>query len=195
MTAWTFLLAALLLIVGYLAASGFFRVWQLYRGPRIITCPENDQPAAVKVDALSAAKWTAIAGETPLRLSSCSRWPEMAGCGQECLSQVESSPVDCAVKTIVTKWYAGKSCVFCQEPIGTIVWHERPPALRAPDGTTREWKDIPAEDLSRVFATHSPVCWPCHICESFRHDHEELVIDRPPHGTRHAAINPSYDVY
>ncbi len=195
MTAFTFLVAAILLTSAYFFLKGYFRVWLTYRGERIIICPENHKSAAVLVDASRAAKWTAIAGKTPLSLSTCSRWPEMAGCGQECLAQVESSPAACAVKTIVTQWYEGKSCAFCGHAIEEIVWHERPPALRAPDGVTREWNEMATELLPSVFATHQAVCWPCHVRESFRYKHPELVIERPPHSEHHHVIPPSLSVY
>jgi hypothetical protein len=35
--------------------------------------------------------------------------------------------------------------------------------------------------LQETFATHQPVCWDCHIAQTFRREHAELVTDRPPH--------------
>ena len=32
--------------------------------------------------------------------------------------------------------------------------------------------------------THLPVCWNCHIAESFRREHPELVVDRPASSSR-----------
>ncbi len=195
MTTWTFVGVVVIAIIGYLFVSGFLATWRQYRGARIITCPENLEPAAVRVAAASAANSYALTGVTNLRLNTCSRWPEMAGCGQECLAQVESGPESCLVRSIVTSWYEGKSCAFCAKSIGDIVWHERPPALRRPDGTTVEWKELRHEDLPGAFAAGAPVCWPCHVRESFRRDHGELVIERPPHTEPRHAIPPSLTVY
>ena len=151
------------------ALSRFFT----YRGTSVITCPETLQPAAVEVDALHAA----VAND--LRLASCSRWPEKAGCDQACLQQIEARPEACRLHNIVTLWYRDKTCVFCHRPVGKIVWHERPPALLAPDGTTREWKEVAPEELPVLFGTHRPVCWACHVVAAFRREHPDMVIERP----------------
>jgi len=158
---------------------------RLARGERIITCPDNDQPAAVRVS---------VSGPD-LHLRSCSRWPEMAGCAEDCLRQVEAAPHDCLVRSIVARWYEGKSCHYCGDEIGAIVWHERPPALRLPDGTTREWKDIRSEELPKLFAIASAVCWRCNLTETFLREHAALVIERPRVRQSHKTIPPSVSVY
>ena len=178
MSPWLIAGAVLIAVAAYLLFSGFFRTFLTFRGTRVITCPENLESAAVKVNAAHAAQWASIAGEPDLRLKSCSRWPEKAGCGQECLAQIEASPESCLVQTIVANWYAGKSCTFCEKPIGEIVWHERPPALRTADGRTREWKDIAPEELPKAFNEAAAVCWPCNLVETFRREHPEQVIER-----------------
>jgi hypothetical protein len=65
--------------------------WRRWRGTRIVTCPENKQPAAVDMD-LRYAIAGSIAGRPELRLRDCSRWPERSACGQVCLAQLEESP-------------------------------------------------------------------------------------------------------
>ncbi len=195
MSAWSIVGTAIIAVTAYLLLSGFFRTWRRFRGVRVITCPENREPAAVEVDALRAARWAAMAGETDLHLSACSRWPEKAGCAQECLAQIESSPESCLVRAVAASFYSGKHCIFCNSAIEQIVWLERPPALRAPDKTTHEWKDIAPQDLPKVFATYEPVCWPCHIRESFRAQHPDLVIERPRVAEPHPMLTPSSGVY
>src|SRR5262245_56288294 len=101
-----FLVAALTLGLLSLAMIRSIRAYVKYRGLRLITCPEIHQPAAVSVNALFAA-YTAATLAPLLELKQCSRWPEKRGCGQECLGQIERSPEDCLVRTIVTRWYAG----------------------------------------------------------------------------------------
>jgi len=82
------------------------RAWWKYRGGED-HLSRNQQAAGVVVDARHAAA-TALGKSPELRLSSCSRWPERAGCGQECLSQIEASPVECLVRNILTSGMRAK---------------------------------------------------------------------------------------
>ncbi len=165
-------LGVLLVLVRALGA-GYFK----YRGTRVITCPENHQTAAVEVDALHAAT-TAVAHNPDLRLRECSRWPEHQDCGQECLSQISAAPEDCLVRNILSRWYHGKSCIYCNKDLGEINWTEYRPALMSPEGKTVEWFEIAPENVFNVLDTHKPVCFSCHVAERFRLDHPELVLDR-----------------
>ena len=185
----------ILALTAYVLLSGFLSTYRRYRGQRIITCPENVRPASVRVNALRAAHWAAISGDTVLRLSQCSRWPEKAGCGQECLGQIQTDPESCAVSTIVSNWYDGKHCVFCDVEVGAIVWHERPPAVRSSAGEIREWKDIPAEQLPEVFATHAPVCFNCSLTERMLNEHPDLVISRDYQPHHESTLTPSSQTY
>lgn len=148
------------------------------RGARVITCPDNELLAAVRVDAGHAAL-TSAGGRERLRLETCSRWPEKAGCGQECLKQIEAQPMDCLVRTQVSQWYADKSCALCGKALGAADWTERKPALRAPDGRTIEWRDVRPETMYQMMATHAPICWDCHVAETFRNQRPDLVLDNP----------------
>ena len=49
------------------------RAYLRFRGKMLVSCPETDRPAAVRVAAAKAA-WEAIVGNRELRLSECSRW-------------------------------------------------------------------------------------------------------------------------
>ena len=97
-----------LFVFGRRLAGAFLR----YRGTRVVVCPENREMVAVQVDAGHAAL-SAPQGRPELRLESCTRWPEKAGCGQECLGQIESAPQACLLRNILGDWYQGKSCAFC----------------------------------------------------------------------------------
>ncbi len=169
--------AALLLAVLFLGLPRFLRAYRKFRGVRVITCPENQQPAAVKVDAWGAGR-AAATGQMGLRLKTCSRWPERRDCGQQCLAQIEAAPEDCLVRNILANWYAGKNCVYCQKPLDAIHWMEHHPAVMSPEGKTLEWSEIRPETIPAVLATHRPVCWNCHVAETFRYLHPELVVDR-----------------
>jgi hypothetical protein len=171
----TMALAVLGLATLLLAVVIIGKRWAKWRGARLITCPENQRPAGVQVDALRAA----VQGSSGLRLNDCSRWPDKKDCGQECLRQIENSPEECLVRGILERWYADKDCVYCGAPLGEIHWHERKPALMAPGGRTIEWQEVRPEQLPDVLATHGAICWNCHIVEGFRREHPELVFERP----------------
>jgi hypothetical protein len=153
--------------------QAYFRL----RGQRLVTCPETKAPAAVAVSAKEAALG-AFVNEPTLRLQECSRWPERENCGQECLQQVEADSQSCLVWNIVAQWYEGKKCVFCQKPFGPLHHIDHVPALLGPDFRTCEWKDMAPQDLPNVLSTHQPVCWNCHVAETFRRLHPRLVTDR-----------------
>jgi len=154
------------------------RVYLRFRGKRIVSCPENHRPAAVELNAAKAAV-DAMAGDTQLRVTACSRWPEREGCPEGCLAQIEEAPKACLVATIINQWYQGQTCAFCHKPFGELHWHDHPPALLNKEHKTVAWNDIAAENLQDALATHRPVCWSCHIAETFRHEHADLVVDRP----------------
>jgi len=176
-----FLLPILAIAAAVFLFIGLRRALQTYlefRGERLITCPENHKAAAVRVAAGKAAL-EATLGTEQLRLSACSRWPEMQGCGQECLAQIEDSPKSCLVSSIVNNWYQGKSCAYCHKPFAEIHWHDHPPALVDQERKTVQWNEVPLDQLQQVMTNHWPVCWNCHIAETFRREHPELVVDRP----------------
>lgn len=159
------------------------RTYLKFRGEMVVSCPETHKPAAVRVAAAKAAI-EATVGNPQLRLSECSRWPERQACGQECLRQIEEAPKACLVWTIINRWYQGQECVYCHKPFEEIHWHDHPPALLDRDAKTLQWNEVPAEKLQDVLGTHRPVCWNCHIVETFRREHLDSVVDRPEDSRR-----------
>lgn len=151
-----------------------------YACTRVITCPETQKPAAVRVDSGHAA-FTGILGDPDLRLKECSRWPERKDCGQECLRQIELSPEECLLRHILVNWYTGKTCVICNKEFGEINWYDHKPALLHPAEYTVEWQEVPAEKVYEVLSIYKPVCWNCHVAERFRREHPDLVVDHPWH--------------
>jgi hypothetical protein len=61
-------------------------IYNHFRGIRAVSCPENQQPVAVRFDALHAAA-SGMSGRPALRLSACTRWPERRGCDQACIAE------------------------------------------------------------------------------------------------------------
>lgn len=176
----TLTLLALLVLAPLLGvfATLAVRTWRTYRGVRVITCPETRRPAAVKVDALHAAA-SVVRDKVDLRLESCTRWPERAGCDQDCLAQIEADPNETRLETILDACVSCKRCALCRRRIPPLSRVGHRPAFRAPDGTTIGVDDIAPEHVYEIAWTHAPVCWDCHVAETFRREHPELVIDWP----------------
>ncbi len=181
------------IIVAAFILGAFFFLWrnviktyQRFRGKMLVMCPETHQATGVEVDERHAALSTAHGGPD-LRLKACTRWPEHENCGQGCLNQIELSPDGCLVRTMLTDWYQGKSCISCGREFPKIdsydhkavFGYDKKPALRSPEGAIVEWLEVPVETLPEVLSTHKPVCWNCLIVHRFRNGHPELVVDRP----------------
>jgi hypothetical protein len=149
-----------------------------YSGAHVVTCPETHQPAGVDVDRSRALR-TGLFSPPNLRLANCSRWPERAGCGQECLSQIEAAPQGCLVRNIVGKWYEGKVCASCKLPFHEIQWQVSKPALLLADKTSVEWNRVPAERLQEVLATAEPLCCSCYLAARIVAERPDLAVERP----------------
>ena len=184
MTLTTIFAAAVILVVAYVALRPLVRTYLTYRGTRVVTCPETGTPAAVDVDARYAVGSQMSFGSPMLELSSCSRWPERRACGRECLAQIEAAPRDCLARAILERWYAGKACALCGQPFGDIAWSDHKPAARLATGHTLAWAAIRPAEMPVVLAASAPVCWNCHIAETFRREHPDLVVDDPPPAPR-----------
>lgn len=181
------ILAAILILLAGTVVAGLavgLRTFLRYRGQRLVTCPANHETAAVHVNAAKAAS-SRLVGKPEIRLEQCSRWPEMRNCGQTCLSQVNADPENCLVWNIVANWYKGKTCAFCQKPFDEMHWHDRHPALLSPERVAKQWNEVPAERLPKIFETYLPVCWNCYVAETFRHQNPDRVLNR--HWERGAA--------
>src|SRR5664279_5447244 len=173
------ILVVVLLFLAVIVSFGLFliaRELNRYHGKRVITCPETKQPAAVHINMAKVAR-EAVLGKPDVRLDQCSRWPERASCGQDCLSQIKADPEGCMVWNIVDDWYKGKSCAYCQKPFGEIHWHDRHPALLGPDRSIVQWNEVPPENLPQIFQNYLPVCWNCYIAEEFRRKNPDRAMD------------------
>jgi len=165
-------------VVVVLGLGRFLRAFFHQRGQRLVACPETQQPAAVRVNAVRAAL-SSLRGRPQLRLDACSRWPEREGCGQECLAEIAAAPEGCMVRGMLVRWYEGKRCALCGSDVDAAHWYAHEPALLDANGQTLEWRQIPALDLEGVLETHRPVCWNCHIIESVIREHPDRVVFRP----------------
>jgi hypothetical protein len=92
LTTLLFAVGAILLLAAVAVAIWYVPGYRRFQQEAIVTCPETSLPATVRVNALSFAA-TARAERPALGLASCTRWPQRAGCGRECLPQVEREAV------------------------------------------------------------------------------------------------------
>jgi hypothetical protein len=154
--------------------------WRRARDRRVIVCPETGTAEGVALDSAGAAKAAFLGGEVS-RLSSCTRWPERAGCGQECLSQIASAPDGCSIRARLEQWYSGRICALCGLSFTTIRWWDHKPGLLNPAREVVDWSEIRSEVLPETLERCYPICWGCTNAEWFRMRHPELVIDDPWH--------------
>jgi len=166
-------LSLLVAVLVAVAAVAFGRRYFALRGARLVECPETRARVAVSLRVARAA----VGGS--LSLSECSRWPARKSCGQQCLAEIERAPAGCLVRTIVTSWYAEKTCAVCGRPLGEIDWIERKPGFIDAAGRARPWVDVPPEQLPDVLAHDRPICFDCYVAAIFRQQHPELVVDNP----------------
>jgi len=159
-------LAFALAVVGVWRAS---TVWRRYRGMRLVSCPENGVSAAVTID-LRRAIASSLAGSEPeCHLATCSRWETRGpGCDEACVPQVSAGGEDSTVRALARRWYAGRPCVLCEQPITEESALDHHAALMDANGRTIEWTDVRPEHLHDVLQSHRPVCWNCHIAKQFR---------------------------
>ena len=170
------MIAALIVAAIYLGIRYFVRASQVFGGERVIICPETGKQAMVELDVRRAAL-SSLFGQTDLRLENCWRWPIKQDCGQECLLQLDMADEQCLVRSVLEKWYRDKLCAFCQRPFDQIDLIDHKPALLNPEGVTVEWKQIPVPTVMEAMANYQPVCWNCHIAQTFRREHLDLVVD------------------
>jgi hypothetical protein len=161
----------------YFSVRYFARARERFGGGKVIICPETGKQAMVEVDVRHAAL-TSLVRQPDIRLESCWRWPLNQECGQECLVELDVAPPECLVRSVLMKWYRGKRCVFCQRTFDEITLTDHKPALLCLEGKLVEWPQVRMSNLAEVLATHTPVCWNCHIAQTFRREHPDLVVDR-----------------
>ena len=172
-----YIIVAALVVAAIYFGVRYFRATGKFGGSRVIVCPETGKQAMVEVDTRRAAL-TSLVGKTDIRLESCWCWPLNEDCGQECLLQLDVATDDSLVRSVLSKWYRGKQCAFCERSFGDLDVIDHKPALLNPEGVTVEWSAIPISAVNEAMATYLPVCWNCHIAQTFRQEHADLVVDR-----------------
>ncbi|HUK51683.1 MAG TPA: hypothetical protein VL099_00170 [Candidatus Binatia bacterium] len=172
-----YLLGAMVVLALAYAIPQLLRV-RAFRGAMLVTCPENKKPAAVKVSVWRAAM-AAVLGRRHLELCNCSRWPERRDCPQDCICEIVGDPEGHRVWNVATEWFRGRACACCGKPITRLGHLDRRPALLDAQHKSVEWDAIPPEKLPEALWGSKPVCWNCHIADTFVREHPDLVTYRP----------------
>jgi hypothetical protein len=164
-----FVLAFLAMVVSFVVFRTIrvLHTYFLYRGKRVVNCPETRKTEAVDVAARTVAA-SGFLGSRTLRLDRCSRWPEHQDCGQGCLKQIAADPENCLLWNIVSNWYLGRSCACCHQRFGTLHRLDHAPALMREDHTTIEWDQVRPEQIPEILATLKPICWNCYLAANVR---------------------------
>ena len=102
-------------------------IYRRFSGSRLVSCPENQRPGVVSIDARHAVS-TGIDGKPDVRLCDCSRWPERLNCDQACLSQAIQAgpymPVETKVRTKQIYHLPVILAAFAAWYLGAI-WHSQ----------------------------------------------------------------------
>jgi len=149
------------------------------RGRQPVICPDSGQPVDVEVDN-KFAFWSALRGQEHSRLESCTRWPEKADCGQECLAQIEPSPEN--VERLLTKWYEGKSCAICTRALSPSDWRRSRLAVLNEQQKIFELRDMYLDELQATLQNMRPLCWNCHQEERARQATPARILKGDRHG-------------
>ena len=86
---------------------------------------------------------------------------------------------DHATTELLKRFFNGKACAICRQPIPPVHRMGLKPGLLNPE--TREthlWNEIPDVNLSAALAVQLPVCSACGAAESFRQRFPDRVVDR-----------------
>lgn len=150
------------------------------RGRRRVTCPDSKQPVEVVVDRKFVFRM-ALRGQEHSRLESCSRWPEKADCGQECLAQLDPSPEN--IDRLLTQSYAGKACAICARSLTPADWRGSRLGVLDQSGKLLELREMTLERLASVLENMRPLCWKCHQEERAR---RAVPVTNFLKGDRHA---------
>jgi len=172
-----YLVVGIAVIVGLVfIIRALVRTYVEYRGKRLVICPQTEKYATVEIDAPLAAV-TSLFGAPELRIENCSRWPERQHCVQDCIWQIDLSPLGCPIQDLLTSWYTGKECVLCGRSFGNFSSFHRP-ALLSPEGHVVECESVRPEAIPDALYTHKPVCWDCKGTKT-RSRHSDMVAQYP----------------
>lgn len=148
-----------------IAFRRFYKAFVMFRGTRVMACPETGQPVAIDLQAPRAAL-AALFGRPRLQVRECSRWPERAGCDEACVREIESAPADHRVPTMLAEWCHDHPCVCCGAPLTGVHVGAHEPHLMNAERKIVEWREVAPQDLPQVLSSCAPVCENCLLAET-----------------------------
>lgn len=166
--------AAITAAIAAVGAARMWRTWGQYHGTMLVTCPETRLPAVIRL-ANAGIGLAAVTGKPALWLSDCSQWPEKRGCAKGCTASVAADSEPQRIWALVQHHYEGTACGDCGQEIRGVKLVAHVTALRAPDGSIREWTSVSEDQLEELFKAHTPICWNCQVAEAFRQQYPDLV--------------------
>lgn len=167
-------IVAALVVWGIWYAQRAWRVWRDLHGDRVVICPETGRPAVVRFDVARAV--TSDGGASAIPLDSCSRWGERGACDQPCAAAARAP--ETSTTAMVRDWAGTRTCVSCGSALLASEKSGHHFALQDAAGVSREWVDVAGTELPVALTTCLPLCWNCHVAESFRRQYPDLVTDR-----------------
>jgi hypothetical protein len=117
-------------------------------------------------------------GTAPLKPRPVLNGPPVLSRPRNLFGTHQGDPDNCLLWNIVSNWYEGQRCVYCHKRFGPLHHLDHVPALLGPDRKTAEWNQFQPEQLPKLFSTHWPVCWGCHVTQTFRREYPERVVYR-----------------
>lgn len=164
-------------LVTGLPVAAELQAYYANRGRRRVVCPETNEAAEVEVDRKYALR-TAFQNRQQSRLESCTRWPEKASCGQECLEQVDPTPEN--VDRLLSKWYEDQHCAICTRALTPSDWRRSRLAVLNQQHKLFELRHMHLGDLHAELQHMRPLCWNCHQEERARQTPRARPRDRQP---------------
>lgn len=89
----------------------------------------------------------------------------------------------------LTRWYAGKVCVFCRQPLGPLDDEPRPGLLDRQTHRTLGLHELASEGGLACLERLEPVCASCYTAGSFRLRYPDLATERTATPLRDRAVH------
>ncbi len=124
---------------------------------RLIVCPEARMPARVELDARHPVM-DFLQGKGT-RLRSCSSWPQLAGCEEECLAQIEPQT---KIDDILARWHDGKNCAICSMRLVRADWQRGRAAALDDKGNFIPLREMDWTQFPMALEHYQPLCRACH---------------------------------
>jgi hypothetical protein len=115
----------------------------------VVICPTVKLPAEVGLD-------------PELRMESCSRWPELQGCSQSCMPQVQFSAED--LNDFAAR-YEGKKCSSCGTALTQDDWYKSRLAVLETNSGVSKIPGVDHPSILSVSGTGDPICSACYTAK------------------------------